>query len=176
MGGRGGNDLVVPPLPLPPLAEPVLLPERPVSQPAARLPAVKVTLPAAMYYTGVHSQAEYNIALEGRFEAGACKRREVRKGGGRGGGDEISAAARSWSQGGHVGTKGTKTDFCIRIFVLFICPCYARLVRPDVSGCRRYREEPTVIGPLPMSRQPSRMSHDIPDGHMKGKIAPWARK
>lgn len=62
------------------------------------------------------------------------------------------------------------------LFVLFICPCYARLVRPDVSGCRRYREEPTVIGPLPMSRQPSRMSHDIPDGHMKGKIAPRARK
>lgn len=43
----------------------------PVSQPAARLPAVKVTLPAAMYYTGMHSQAEYNIALEGRFEAQA---------------------------------------------------------------------------------------------------------
>lgn len=35
---------------------------------------MKVTLPAAMYYTGVHSQAEYNIALEGRFEAGAGKR------------------------------------------------------------------------------------------------------
>lgn len=42
-----------------------------MSQPAARLPAVKVTLPAAMYYTGMHSQAEYNIALEGRFEAHA---------------------------------------------------------------------------------------------------------
>lgn len=42
-----------------------------MSQPAARLPAVKVTLPAAMYYTGMHSQAEYNIALEGRFEAQA---------------------------------------------------------------------------------------------------------
>lgn len=141
---------------------------------------MKVTLPAAMYYTGVHSQAEYNIALEGRFEAGAGKRREVRKGGG----GEISAAAHSWSQGGYVGTKGTKTDFCIGrensllvfFFVLSICPCYARMVRPDVSSCRRYREEPTVIGPLPMSRQPSRMSHDIPDGHMKGKIAPRARK
>lgn len=42
-----------------------------MSQPAARLPAVKVTPPAAMYYTGMHSQAEYNIALEGRFEAQA---------------------------------------------------------------------------------------------------------
>lgn len=29
---------------------------------------MKVTLPAAMDYTDVHSQAEYNIALEGRFE------------------------------------------------------------------------------------------------------------
>lgn len=71
---------------LPPLiphipAKPVLFPERPLSQPAARLPAVKVTLPAAMYYTGVHSQAEYNIALEGRFEAGAGRG----GGGGRGG-------------------------------------------------------------------------------------------
>lgn len=75
-------------------AEPVLFLERPVSQPAARLPAVKVTLPAAMYYTGVHSQAEYNIALEGRFEAGAGRGGSWRVGVGGG----ISAAARSWSQ------------------------------------------------------------------------------
>lgn len=40
-----------------------------MSQPAVRLPAVKVTLPAAMDYTGTHSQAEYDIALEGRSEA-----------------------------------------------------------------------------------------------------------
>lgn len=75
-----------PPPPPPPLpAEPVLFLERPVSQPAARLPAVKVTLPAAMYYTGVHSQAEYNIALEGRFEAGAGRGGSWRVGvGGRG--------------------------------------------------------------------------------------------
>lgn len=32
---------------------------------------MKVTLPAAMDYTGKHSQAEYNNALEGRFEAQA---------------------------------------------------------------------------------------------------------
>lgn len=32
---------------------------------------MKVTLPAAMDYTGAHSQAEYNIALEGRFEVWA---------------------------------------------------------------------------------------------------------
>lgn len=70
------------PTPLLP-AKPVLFPERPVSQPAARLPAVKVTLPAAMYYTGVHSQAEYNIALEGRLEAGAGRGGSWgRKGGG----------------------------------------------------------------------------------------------
>lgn len=42
-----------------------------MSQPAVRLPAVKVTLPAAMDYTGAHSQAEYDIALEGRSEARA---------------------------------------------------------------------------------------------------------
>lgn len=54
-------------------------------------------------------------------------------------------------------------------FVSFFCPCSARTVRPDVSDCRRYREEPTVIGPLTMSRQPSRMSHDIPDGRTKGE-------
>ncbi|TNN56939.1 hypothetical protein EYF80_032837 [Liparis tanakae] len=40
-----------------------------VTSPAVRLPAVKVTLPAAMDYTGEHSQAEYDIALEGRSEA-----------------------------------------------------------------------------------------------------------
>lgn len=40
-----------------------------MSQPAVRLPAVKVTLPAAMDYTGEHSQAEYDIVLEGRSEA-----------------------------------------------------------------------------------------------------------
>lgn len=40
-----------------------------LSQPAVWLPAVKVTLPAAMDYTGEHSQAEYDIALEGRSEA-----------------------------------------------------------------------------------------------------------
>lgn len=30
---------------------------------------MKVTLPAAMDYTGTHSQAEYDTALEGRSEA-----------------------------------------------------------------------------------------------------------
>ena len=45
------------------------LPWVPVSQAAVRLPAVKVTLPAAMDYTGAHSQAEYDPALEGRSEA-----------------------------------------------------------------------------------------------------------
>lgn len=44
-----------------------------MSQPAVRLPAVKVTLPAAMDYTGAHSQAEYDTALEGRSEARAGK-------------------------------------------------------------------------------------------------------
>lgn len=44
-----------------------------MSQPAVRLPAVKVTLPAAMDYTGAHSQAEYDIALEGRSEARAAR-------------------------------------------------------------------------------------------------------
>lgn len=45
------------------------LPRVPVSQAAVRLPAVKVTLPAAMDYTGAHSQAEYDTALQGRSEA-----------------------------------------------------------------------------------------------------------
>lgn len=58
---------------------------------------MKVTLPAAMYYTGVHSQAEYNIALEGRSEAG------VGRGGTRRGG-KISAVGK----GQEVGTEGTK--------------------------------------------------------------------
>lgn len=40
-----------------------------MSQAAVRLPAVKVTLPAAMDYTGAHSQAEYDTALQGRSEA-----------------------------------------------------------------------------------------------------------
>lgn len=55
-------------LPLHPFGQPVPLPRVPLPQRAVRLPAVKVTLPAAMDYTDVHSQAEYNIALEGRFE------------------------------------------------------------------------------------------------------------
>lgn len=46
-----------------------------MSQLAVRLPAVKVTLPAAMDYTGTHSQAEYDIALEGRSEARAGRDR-----------------------------------------------------------------------------------------------------
>jgi len=41
------------------------------SQPAVRLPAVKVTLPAAMDYTDKQSQAEYDTALEGRSVAKA---------------------------------------------------------------------------------------------------------
>lgn len=43
------------------------------TQPTVRLPAVKVTLPAAMDYTGTQSQAEYDTALEGRSEAGLAK-------------------------------------------------------------------------------------------------------
>lgn len=37
------------------------------------LPSVKVALPAAMDYKGAYSQAEYNIALEGRFKAQTCR-------------------------------------------------------------------------------------------------------
>lgn len=39
------------------------------SQPAGRMPAVKVTLPAAMDYTDVQSKAEYDTAFEWRSEA-----------------------------------------------------------------------------------------------------------
>lgn len=55
------------PCPQQPFARLVLLPECLCRSLLVRLPAVKVTLPAAIDYTGAHSQAEYNIALEGRF-------------------------------------------------------------------------------------------------------------
>lgn len=93
-----------------------------------------------------------------------------------GGGGEISTAAHSWSQGGHVGTKGTKTDFCIRrdnsLFVFFfVCFVYLPLLCTNGSaGCQRlpqvtggthsYRtvaDEPTTI---PDESRHSRRTHE----------------
>lgn len=90
---------------------------------------MKVTLPAAMYYTGVHSQAEYNIALEGGWNF--CCRSLL-------------------EPGGRVGMKGATAEFFFA-FIGWICfvslaPRYGRMVSVrKFSDCRRYREEPTVI-------------------------------
>lgn len=150
------------PCPSPSLpAEPVLLPERPVSQPAARLPAVKVTLPAAMYYTGVHSQAEYNIALEGGWNF-CCRLLP--------------------EPGGRVGMKGATADFFFsrRENLLFSLDGFAlclwfHVMRELFSA--RMSAIAACIGKNPQlscGRQPSRMSHNIPDGRTKGEIG--ARK
>lgn len=90
---------------------------------------MKVTLPAAMYYTGVHSQAEYNIALEGGWNFCCHSLPEP---------------------GGQVSMKGAMADFSLFLsdgFVLFLWLHVMRF-RPDVSvGCGN-REEPTVMGRL----------------------------
>lgn len=59
------NCSVLPPAPFSPSSPSAAV------EPTVRLPAVKVTLPAAMDYTGAHSQAEYDTALEGKSEARA---------------------------------------------------------------------------------------------------------
>lgn len=164
-----------------------------MSQPAVRLPAVKVTLPAAMDYTGAHSQAEYNIALEGSFEA-------------RAGRDEPSGTSgphpdchydnlattsqvlkgRQQKDRAEKNRRTYKDVKAIGFKFMSPCPSACRSVRPSVclSYARRIsllqvsmaavfspqecvKKEPAGIRTALMGQQQSKMSHKTPSRHKR---------